>query len=115
MKGSVGFVLSTAALLLAGATAACGDSPGHVAGADVANQIKTQLTASVGQAPDSVTCPNDLEATVGATTRCTLTTGGLAYGVSVTVTAVHGTSTVDFTIRVDQTPVGGGSATSNST
>lgn len=71
---------------------------------DVAEQIKTQLTAQVGQEPDSVECPDDLEGKVGATQRCTLTAGKTKYGVLATVTKVDG-SKVSFDIKVDDKPM----------
>lgn len=68
-------------------------------------QIKTQLTAQVGQEPDSVVCPDGLEAKEGATQRCDLTAEGTTYGVTVTVTSVEGTN-VKFDIKVDDQPKG---------
>jgi hypothetical protein len=35
---------------------------------DVASQVSDQLEAEVGQRPDSVDCPEDLQGEVGATT-----------------------------------------------
>ncbi len=40
---------------------------------DIAGQISTQLNQQFGHAPEFVTCPDNLEGTVGATLRCTLT------------------------------------------
>jgi len=52
-----------------------------------------------------VSCPDDLEAEVGATTRCTLSVGddGDEYGVTVTVTSVKG-DTANFDVEVDEEP-----------
>lgn len=50
-----------------------------------------------------VTCPDDLTAEVGATTRCTLTAGGTELGVDVEVTEVSG-GDVSFDIQVDEQP-----------
>lgn len=60
--------------------------------------IKTKLTQQVGQAPDSIDCPDDLEGKVGATMRCTLKAGTDSIGVTVTVKEVNGT-TVNFDIK----------------
>ncbi len=66
---------------------------------DVAQQISDQLAAQVGTAPDSVTCPSDLPAEVGATITCELTADGQTLPVTATVTTVDG-STVNFDIQV---------------
>lgn len=81
-----------------------GCSSAKVSKEDVAEQIKTQLTAQVGQEPDSVECPDDLEGKVGATQRCVLTAGKTKYGVVATVTKVDG-GTVSFDIKVDEKPM----------
>jgi hypothetical protein len=54
-----------------------------------------------------ITCPEDLEAEVGAETRCVLTNSdtGEEYGVSVTVTSVENGS-AQFDVRVDNQPQG---------
>lgn len=77
--------------------AACGQAT--VPAADVEQQVATQLEAQVGQAPDSVTCPGDLPAQMGAKLECELTAGGDTLPVFVTVTAVNGTD-VNFDIEV---------------
>ncbi len=70
-----------------------------VAQSNVESQISTQLAATVGQTPDSVTCPGDLKGTVGNTMTCTLTAGGQSHPVAVKVTSVDGL-TVHFDIEV---------------
>lgn len=67
---------------------------------DVASQISDQLEAEVGQRPESVDCPEDLQGEVGATMRCELTAGEDVLGVTVTVTEVDGEN-VSFDIEVD--------------
>ena len=59
------------------------------------------LTKVVGQAPDSVTCPGDLDAKVGASERCTLTAGGDELGMTVTVKSLDG-DTVNYVVKVDK-------------
>ena len=87
---------AVASLLLA---TACGADV--IAESDVEEQTKTQLAATVGQTPDDVDCPDDLEAKEGASMRCTLTAGGDEIGVTVTVTSVDG-DTAKFDIEVDE-------------
>ena len=77
-----------------------------VAADDVATAAEDALEQQVGARPDIV-CPGDLEAEVGAETRCTLTAGDdpTEYGVTVTVTAVDG-GDAEFDVEVDQQPQG---------
>jgi hypothetical protein len=86
------------------ALAGCG--AGTVSKADLATAAENLLEKQVGQRPD-VTCPDDLEAEVGATMRCTLTAEGLdgRYGVTVTVTKVDGDQ-ARFDVQVDTEPLG---------
>ena len=67
--------------------------------ANVEQQISQQMAAQVGESPDSVTCPGDLPAEVGAKLECTLTEAGESLPVTVTVTSIEG-STVNFDIQV---------------
>ncbi len=94
MKKSVWLLLGVA---LSVGLAACGTAA--VPAVDVQTQISEQLAAEVGQAPDSVTCPGDLPAEVGASMTCELTAGKEQLPVMVTVTAVDGTD-VNFDIEV---------------
>lgn len=73
-----------------------------VAQENVEGQIAQQLAEQVGETPDSVSCPGDLPAEVGAKMECTLTEGGQTLGVTVTVTSIEG-STVNFDIDVADT------------
>ncbi|GGQ83419.1 DUF4333 domain-containing protein [Streptomyces althioticus] len=73
---------------------------GAVHKARVAQAVSDKLTATTGQRPDKVTCPENLPARVGATIRCELTAGSDTLGVTVTTTAVNGKE-VDFDIKVD--------------
>ncbi|HXH80145.1 DUF4333 domain-containing protein [Nocardioides sp.] len=81
------------------ALSACG--AGVVAEKDVEKGVSEQLTESVGQAPDDIDCPGDLEAEVGTTMRCTLTAGPDELGLTVTVTEVDG-SDINDEVEVDQ-------------
>jgi hypothetical protein len=69
----------------------------------VAGQISDQLAQQVGHKPESVTCPDNLKGTQGATLRCELTDEGQTYGVNVTVTSVDA-GDVLFDIKVDDQP-----------
>lgn len=72
---------------------------------ELETQISDALTQQVGEAPDDVTCPEDLDGEVGATTQCQLTAGDTVLPVDVTVTSVEG-NTVNFDIEVGETPIG---------
>lgn len=83
--------------------AACG--AGSVPASDVEEQISTVLEQEVGQAPDDVTCPDDLPGEVGAEMSCELSAGGQTIGVTVTVSSVDG-GQVNFDVLVDDAPSG---------
>lgn len=53
-------------------------------------QIIQEVSDQAGSAPDSVTCPGDLIATVGAALDCTLTADGEQRDVNVTVGSAEG-------------------------
>ena len=88
-----------AALALASAALLAGCSSTTVSASDVEDQISSQLESQVGQAPDKVACPDDLEGKVDATMTCVLTAGPDTIDVDVTVTEVDG-SDVKFDIQV---------------
>ncbi len=69
----------------------------------VASVISDKLTQQVGRKPDSVTCPDNLKGTVGATLRCQLNDQGQKYGISVNVTNVDA-GDVNFDFKVDDQP-----------
>lgn len=69
----------------------------------VAKEVSDQLAAQVGETPDSVTCPDNLKGTEGATLRCDLSSDGQTYGVTVTVTSVSA-GDVMFDFKVDDHP-----------
>jgi hypothetical protein len=85
-------VAGAAAGLMAGA-GACSCSVGSkhaVSKGDVANQITSKLTDAAGNKPESVTCPDDLTAKVGAQLNCTMKVKDQTFNVNVTVTSVNG-------------------------
>ena len=83
---------------------ACGS--GALSAEEVATGAEDALEQEVGIRPD-VTCPDDLEAEVGAEMRCTLTAEGVdgEYGVTVVITDVEG-DTANFDVQVDEEPAG---------
>jgi hypothetical protein len=95
--------LLAAVPLLAVGLAACSSS---LAADDVAEGAEDALEPEVGARPD-VSCPDDLEAEVGAQTRCTVRLGDdpQEYGVTVTVTSVED-ETAHFDVEVDKEPQG---------
>lgn len=97
---SAGLAVVAASVLLLGG---CGSST--VAGEDLAEQVSSQLAEQVGQEPDSVDCPEDLDAEEGATTSCTLTAGEATYDVAIEVTSVDDDQ-VSFDIAVADQPQG---------
>ena len=97
MRTIVAPVLLIAGLALSG----CGS--GSVTTDELEKQISAQLGEQIGREPESVDCPEPLDAEVGATGRCTLTDSGATYGVDVEVTKVEG-STASFDIKVDEQP-----------
>jgi len=94
---------------MAGA-AACscsvGSSSHSVSKGDVANQITSKLTDAAGNKPDSVTCPSDLEAKVGAQLNCEMKVKNQTFNVNVTVTSVQGSNVkFDMVETVDKNQV----------
>ena len=72
---------------------------------ELAEGAEEALQAEAGARP-AVSCPDGLAAEVGATARCTLTSGDdpEEYGVSVTVTSVDGRN-FTVAVEVDEQPV----------
>ena len=85
-------LVSGAAVGLMAGAGGCSFStgPATVSKADVAQQISTKLTDGQGNKPQSVTCPGDLQAKVGAQLNCEMNVNDEKYTVNVTVTSVKG-------------------------
>ncbi|OBI99423.1 DUF4333 domain-containing protein [Mycobacterium asiaticum] len=66
------------------------DSSHSVSKNDVAAQIKAKMTDVNGNKPDSVKCPGNLPAKVGAELTCEMKINEVKYNVKVTVTSVEG-------------------------
>jgi hypothetical protein len=75
--------------------------------AELEEQVATELAEQQKQDPPNITCPEDLDAKVGATTTCVLDVTGdpKEYDVAVKVTSVdEGAKTVKFDVEVASTP-----------
>jgi hypothetical protein len=96
-------MLAAVPFLLLGLTA-CG--AGSLAAEDIATEAEDALEEQVGARPD-VSCPDDLDAEVGAEIRCVLTAGDdpTEYGVQITVTSIEGDDAT-FDVAVDEQPQG---------
>jgi Domain of unknown function (DUF4333) len=96
-------LLAVVPALLAGLSA-CGTAT--LSADEVATKAEDALEHQIGVRP-TISCPDDVKAEVGATTRCTLTGGEdpTKYGVSIKVTEVDGDN-AKFDITVDDQPQG---------
>lgn len=101
MRRSLSALAASLVLLSA---AGCGSSgPDAVSGTELEKQVSAALEKEVGQAPDKMSCPDELKAEKGATTKCTLTAGTDELGVTVTTTSVSDSGKVKFNVKVDDT------------
>ncbi len=103
-------LVSGAAAGLMASAGACscsiGSSSHSVSKSDVASQITSKLTDVAGNKPDSVTCPNDLPAKVGAQLNCEMKVKNQTFNVNVTVTSVNGSDIkFDMVETVDKNQV----------
>jgi hypothetical protein len=84
-------------------TAGCSPGPKTVSKSDVESQISQKMTDPAGTKPESVSCPDDLKATVGAKLDCNMKIKDHTYGVNVTVTSIEGdTAKFDMVLTVDK-------------
>lgn len=103
-------VAGFAAALMAGVGAcSCSVTSKHaVSKGDVAGQITAKMTDAAGNKPESVSCPDDLAAKVGAQLNCTMKVKGRTFNVNVTVTSVNGNDVkFDMVETVDKNEVAG--------
>jgi Domain of unknown function (DUF4333) len=103
-------LISGAAAGLMAGVGACscsiGTSSHAVSKNDVAQQITSKLTDGAGNKPDSVTCPDDLPANVGAQLNCEMKVKNQTFNVNVTVTSVNGSDVkFDMVETVDKNQV----------
>ena len=96
-------LLAAIPFLLAGLAACEADT---LSADEIATTAEDALEEQVGARPE-ITCPEDIDAEVGAETECTLTAGGdpTEYGVNIQVTEVDGDK-AKFDVRVDEEPKG---------
>ncbi|GAB7144080.1 DUF4333 domain-containing protein [Mycobacterium riyadhense] len=104
------FVAGAAVGLMASAGAcscSIGTSSSHsVSKSKVISQITAKMTDAAGNKPDSVTCPGDLPAKVGAQLNCEMKVKDSTYNVNVTVTSVNGNDVkFDMVETVDKNQV----------
>ncbi|MDO9456499.1 DUF4333 domain-containing protein [Nocardioides sp.] len=64
------------------------------------DQVSGFYTDTVGEDPDDVSCPDDIDAEKGATGTCTVTAGDTEYVVDVKVESIDG-DTVNFSLEVE--------------
>ena len=84
MKKTLAVIAGSLIALGAGA----GVASAAVSAQEMEQMISDQLTPQLGEQPDSVVCPTDLETDLGASVTCEVTAGGETHGVMVTVAAV---------------------------
>src|ERR1700750_2706705 len=73
---------------------------------DIVKSISDKMTDAAGNKPDTVSCPGDLDAKVGATLNCRMQVKGKPFNVLVTVTSVDGSNVkYDMVETVDKNEV----------
>ena len=92
-------------LLVAALLAGCSSGDKTVDRADVEKEAATQLAAQVNQPEPDISCPDDLDAKVGATMECELSVKGddAVYPVHIKVTSVKD-GDAKFDVEVGDTP-----------
>lgn len=102
-------LVSGAAIGLVASAGACScsvTSSRSVSKSDVAAQITAKMTDAAGNKPESVTCPDDLPAKVGAELDCEMKVKDQTFNVNVTVTSVEGSNVkFDMVETVDKNQV----------
>jgi hypothetical protein len=85
-------------------TAGCMSGPHTVSRSDVESQISQKMKGPRGNKPESVSCPDDLKARVGAKLDCEMTADGQTYSVNVVVTSIDGNQ-AKFDMDVNDQPI----------
>jgi hypothetical protein len=101
---------AVAGLMASAGACSCsiGSTSHSVSKSDIASQITSKLTDAAGNKPDSVTCPGDLPAKVGAQLNCEMKVKNQTFDVNVTVTSVNGSDVkFDMVETVDKNQVAG--------
>jgi predicted metalloprotease len=93
----------------------CGGGDDTVSTNEIEEKAKTALTKEAGQAPKSISCPNDLDAEQGAKETCTLTDNqGNTYDMTAEITSVDGDN-VEFHFQVANQPNPASTSTTTTT
>jgi major membrane immunogen (membrane-anchored lipoprotein) len=98
-------IVSVLATTLALAACSSDASEGTIAKGTVETGAMDALTKKTGQQAPQITCPGDMPAKVGASMVCSIPLSNGTYDVTVTVTAVNGT-TAQFSVEVAAAPRG---------
>lgn len=93
-------VIAALALAACGGSVSVGGS--SISKDEIAKQASASLEQSVGSKPPPITCPEDLDATVGETTTCVMHGDDGEYDVAVEITEVDGTNAT-FDVQVADT------------
>jgi uncharacterized protein DUF4333 len=80
--------IAGALIVLTTSLAGCSSGPSVVQNDDLVSQITAKMTDASGDKPESVTCPQELKAEVGAQVNCEMKVKSQAFNVNVTVTSV---------------------------
>ncbi|SEP51630.1 protein of unknown function [Amycolatopsis saalfeldensis] len=99
---TVTLALCCAGLVLGGCSANV-EVNRQIAKADLEKGIADALQQSVGQRPDSITCPGPINAKQGEQMRCELAAGSTKYGLTATIKSVDG-SNAKYDVQVDPKP-----------
>lgn len=79
-------------VLVAGSALALGAGAGiasaAVSAAELQQMISSELASQAGSAPESVACPGDLAADLGASITCAVTMAGETRGITITVASM---------------------------
>ena len=103
-------LVSAAAAGLMASAGACscsiGSSSHSVGKSAIAGAITSKMTDAAGNKPDSVNCPGDLPAKVGAQLNCEMKVKSQTFNVNVTVTSANGNDVkFDIVETVDKNQV----------
>lgn len=91
--------LAGTAATLATVASLAGCSGGGIDLDSLEDQVSSFYVDTVGEEPDSVDCPDEIDAEEGATGTCTVAAEGVEYVVDVTVDSIDG-DTANFSLEV---------------
>lgn len=81
-------LLAAVAGSLAALSAGAGIASADVSAGQLQDMLSNQMASQGGSPPDSVVCPSDLSADLGASVTCAVTKNGETRGVTVTVASL---------------------------